>query len=482
MHTHDAHERYLIIDQGGHASRAFVFDARGRRLAAATREIRAHRPDELRAEYDGGALWASIAGAVTQALAAAPGPVAAAGLATQRSNVACWDRTSGEPLGPVISWQDRRAWRTVEALRPYEKTIHERTGLFLTPHYGASKLRWCLDHLPEVRRAHEEGRLGFGPMAAWLAGRLAGGAARAADVVNASRTQLVALEARDWDDGLLHLFGLPRDPLPPVAPNAWGYGSLAAAPEVPLALVTGDQNAALFAYGELDKETAYVNAGTGAFVLRATGARLVRPERLLAGVLHDGGGRVEYVLEGTVNGAGSALAWFAEEYGVEDLTARLGGWLEEVPASPLVFLNGVSGLGSPFWRASFPVRFEGEGGLAEKAVAVVESIVFMLAVNLEEQARYLPASRRIRLTGGLANLDGLAQRLADLSGLPVLRPPGLEATVRGAAFLLAGRPADWGAGGAPDVFEPRPNPALAANYARWQETVEAELDSSAPSS
>ncbi|WP_456414129.1 FGGY family carbohydrate kinase [Oceanithermus profundus] len=475
MHRPETETAFLVVDQGGHASRAIVFDARGRPLAASARAIRAHRPDELRAEYDGAALWAQVAAAVREALAAAPGPLAAAGLATQRSNVACWDRHSGEPLGPVISWQDRRAWRAVEALRAREAWIHERTGLFLTPHYGASKLRWCLDRLPEVRRAHEEGRLGFGPMAAWLAGRLAGGAARAADVVNASRTQLVTLETRDWDEELLRLFGVPRDPLPPVVPNAWGYGSLEAAPEVPLALVTGDQNAALFAYGELDEATAYVNAGTGAFVLRTTGGRRVRAGRLLSGVLHEGGGRVEYVLEGTVNGAGSALAWFEQTYGVEDLTGRLEGWLAQVPVSPLVFLNGVSGLGSPFWRARFPVRFEGEGGLAEKAAAVVESIVFMLAVNLEEQARYLPAPRRIRLTGGLANLDGLAKRLADLTGLVVERPPELEETARGTAFLLAGRPADWEPGGAPDVFEPRANPGLEANYARWRAAVEREL-------
>jgi len=260
-----------------------------------------------------------------------------------------------------------------------------------------------------------------------------------------------------------------------VVSNTWNYGHLAVAPNVPVKLVTGDQNAALFAYGELSEDTAYVNAGTGAFVLRATGGRLVRPERLLAGVLHDGGGRVEYALEGTVNGAGSALDWFAEEYGVKDLTAKLDGWLQEVPASPLIFLNGVSGLGSPFWRANFPTRFIGEGSLAEKAAAVVESIVFMMAVNLEEQARYLPAPKRIRLTGGLANLSGLARRLADLSGLPVLRPPGLEATARGTAFLLAGRPEGWESGGAADVFEPRKNEGLEANFTRWRKAIASEL-------
>ena len=465
---------FLSIDQGGHASRAFVFDARGRLLARGEREIRARRPDPTRAEYEAAELWSSIAGAVAAALDGAPA-LRAAGLATQRSNVACWDRENGAPLGPVLSWQDRRAWRAVEELRPHERLIHERTGLFLTPHYGASKLRWCLDNLPDVGRAHEEGRLGFGPMAAWLAGRLAGEPARGADVVNASRTQLVALKTRDWDDDLLALFGLPKGPLPPVVPNIWGYGALAAAPATPLALVTGDQNAALFAYGEVDGQTAYVNAGTGAFVLRATGERLVRPQRLLSGVLHHGEGAPEYALEGTVNGAGSALAWFAREYGVGDLNERLPAWLDAVPAAPALFLNGVSGLGSPFWAANFPVRFEGRGSLAELAVAVVESIVFMLVVNLEEQARYLPPPERIRLTGGLANLNGLAQRLADLAGVPVLRPAEVEATARGTAFLLAGRPADWDAGGVPDVFEPRSNPALAANYARWRKAVKREL-------
>ena len=35
--------------------------------------------------------------------------VAFAGLATQRSSVVAWDRRTGEPLAPLLSWQDRRA-------------------------------------------------------------------------------------------------------------------------------------------------------------------------------------------------------------------------------------------------------------------------------------------------------------------------------------------------------------------------------------
>ena len=34
--------------------------------------------------------------------------------------------------------------------------VHRATGLFLSPHYGASKLRWALDHLAAVRAAHDD--------------------------------------------------------------------------------------------------------------------------------------------------------------------------------------------------------------------------------------------------------------------------------------------------------------------------------------
>jgi glycerol kinase len=72
MHRPAPDATFLVVDQGGHASRAFVFDARGRALAQATREIRAQRPDALRAEYDGAELWTQLAAAVGEALARPP--------------------------------------------------------------------------------------------------------------------------------------------------------------------------------------------------------------------------------------------------------------------------------------------------------------------------------------------------------------------------------------------------------------------------
>ena len=39
----------------------------------------------------------------------------------------------------------------MEKLRENANRVHQLTGLVLSPHYGASKLRWCLENLREVR-------------------------------------------------------------------------------------------------------------------------------------------------------------------------------------------------------------------------------------------------------------------------------------------------------------------------------------------
>ena len=50
---------------------------------------------------------------------------------------------------------------------------------------------------------------------------------------------------------------------------------------------------------------------------------------------------------------------------------------------------------------------------------------------------------RLRVSGGLSQLDGLCQRLATLSKLTVERMHVSEATARGVAWLAAGQPQGW---------------------------------------
>ncbi|MFP4610062.1 MAG: FGGY family carbohydrate kinase, partial [Thiohalophilus sp.] len=430
---------YLCLDQGGHSSRALVFDRQGRQIATARQPLTATRSDDERVEYPAAALLESLQRCLQeclQQLGAARQRLAGAALATQRANIACWDRTDGTPLSPVISWQDRRHHRWLQQFADRADWIHQRTGLALSPHYGASKLRWCLDNLPAVQQAQRDGHLMLGPMAAWLARQLTREAEARADPVNASRTQLWSLQERDWDPALLALFGIPRTLLPPCVPNLSAYGRLAGADvALPLKLVSGDQAAALYAYGPLRRDTAYINLGTGAFVSRATGAQPLPGAGLLNSLILQDAEQCEYVLEGTVNGAGSALDWLARQQGRDPFTPeQLAAWLNRAHTSLPLFLNGVSGLGAPYWRADFRSRFiGGDGEPGQQAVAVLESILFLLQTNLTCMHRQLTPARRLQVTGGLAHLDSLCQRLADLGQIPVYRPAECEATARGSA-------------------------------------------------
>jgi glycerol kinase len=389
----------------------------------------------------------------------------------------CWDRKTGTALSNVISWQDRRAAAWLDGFASHRRRVHELTGLVLSPHYGASKLRWCLDSLEPVRRARADGRLVCGPLASFLLFRLGHDRVLHADPCNASRTLLWSLSARDWSDELLALFGVPREVLPLCGPNAGNFGVLDVdGRPVPITVCTGDQPAALFAFGTPDPTLAIVNAGTGAFILCATGARALRSPGLLTSLAWDGHTGMRYVLEGTVNGAGSALTLIAEQLGMDPEVAagRVDEWSRST-ATPPLFLNGVSGLGAPYWVSDFPTRFIGDGAPEARMIGVLESIVFLLRRNLDamHEAGLVPVA--LRLTGGLASSEYFSRLLTDLTGLPVDRPQAAEATARGLAFLLANEPA-WSESVRMSRLMPRPDALIQERYGRWLAAMHAELE------
>lgn len=466
---------YLAIDQGGHATRAAVFDADGGMLSYVVVPVATHITGKVRVEQDPDEIVQSVRAAIRLAVRKAgirPPSIRSAGLAAQRSGVVCWDRRTGDALSPVLSWQDRRRGRAFDSLASRAGPIRDRTGLPLSPHYGAAKIRWCLDRLPAVRRALAEGTVACGPLASFLMFRILEEKPLAADPVSAGRTQLWSRRTMDWDPELLRWFGIDRLLLPESVPTRHEFGCLAigAAP-VPLQIATGDQNAMIHASGRSRTDTVYVNLGTGAFALRPFRADPGIPPGLLSYVARRDGRTVEHALEGTVNGAASALLWLERRHRIRHLWHNLPAWLESADEPPLV-LNGVSGLGSPYWISDFRSRFIGTGGPDQRAVAVVESVVFLLCSILNSLGAPSPPVRRIRLSGGLSMLNGLCRRLADLSGLPLLRNPDHEATLRGTASLLAGHPLERaGKVRAANRFNPRRDSALADRYQRWREAM-----------
>jgi glycerol kinase len=484
----------LALDQGGQSSRAVLFDAVGREVASAHVPI-ATRRDGDRVEHDADELARSLLEAAHDASAsplAAGRPIVAAGLATQRSTVCCWDRVDGTALGPAISWQDRRHARWLEEhLGAQAGWIRELTGLPLSPHYGASKLRWCLDELPAVRLALRDERLALGPLASFLLHRLCRERPSVADPANAARTLLYDPALLDWSPALLEAFGVPRECLPRCVGTEHAFGTLALerARPTPLRACSGDQSAALFALGPPAVTTAYVNAGTGAFVQRVVAdPGVAAPRGLLRSVVHatpDDALDATFCHEGTVNGGHAAIEWLRGRVGL-DVTRALATLATHEPDErvSLLFMNGVGGLGAPYWRPDFPVEFVAADGAAvdestsdelERLAAVVDSIAFLLAVNLQAMRRAAPL-QRVVITGGLAGCDYLCEVLADVTGLVVERPALREATARGIAYLAAGQPAQWQPVPVERRFTPRGRDAVVQRYERWRAAVERRVE------
>jgi len=465
---------YLTIDQGGHASRVMAYDGDGEIVASHSEDLTTHTPQAHFVEHDADQLLTAIRTCLQQVvsqLAEKSRYISAVGLATQRSNVVCWDKNTGQALSPVISWQDTRAHQWLADLNLDREDIHKNTGLFPSAHYGASKLRWCLDNLPAVQQALQEQRLCCGPMSSFLVQNLVEQKSLVADPVSASRTLLWHIHRQDWDEHLLTTFGIPLEVLPKCVPTRHAYGDIIVNDQtLPLTVVTGDQSAAMYATGNLQFETAYINTGTGAFVSRPSGYALRYARRLLTSVIFSDQDESQYVMEGTVNGAGSAIEWMQQHQPVDDLWQQLPGWLEAISDPPL-FLNGVSGLASPYWVADFETEYQPDAEPAANYVAVIESIAFLIHANVQEMVKFASPPQQLQISGGFANLDGLCQRLADLTRLPIYRPTECEATTRGLAYLVAARPTHWPENTHGPWFKPQENVVLDSRFLLWEQAM-----------
>lgn len=469
----------LVLDQGGHATRAVVFDENGVTVAEHEVEIGTSHPSPGRVEHDAVKLIASVVECIDRLaaqLGAKTAKVRSAALCTQRSSIVCWSRQTGAPLSPVISWQDTRAADSLKNLSLSEPEIAEITGLPRSPHYGASKLRWCLEHLADVQSARQENDLAFGPLASFIMFDLSRGKTFAVDSCNASRTLLWDIRTGQWSSRLLNAFAIDGALLPTIQPNRYAWCNLQLGEtSVPLTVVTGDQSAVPFAFSDNPVDQLFLNLGTGAFLQRPVAEYLVCAGLLRSILLQDGHNSM-FALEGTINGAGAALSWFADsqEIGEDELFAQLPKWLTN-KANPPFFVNAIGGLAAPFWVADAESGFIGDGDTGEQAVAVIESIAFLVKANLQAMESCIPGVKNIIASGGLAELDGLLQRVADLSGVPVQRSTKLQATAYGGARLanpaLPVLTVD-------DEFVPATDNAIAINslYRKWRKHLQQAID------
>lgn len=421
----------LAIDQGSSATKAVVVSPAGTVLGASRVPVATQASGDGAVEQDPREILASVLAAGAGALRAARAPVAAVGLANQGETVLRWDRSSGEPLGRAISWQDRRAAGVTRALAHAGPRLEEVTGLPLDPYFAAPKMAW-------LRAAGgEEGTIST--IDAWLNRQLTG--AFVTDAATASRTMLLDLEEIRWSTEACDVFGLDPEDQPRIADCDATLGvTRAFGGELPITGAAVDQQAALFGQSCFVPGLAKCTYGTGAFVLATAGGAALRSRaRLAACVAWRLRGRATYCLDGQVYTAGSVVSWL-ERLGLLGAGHALDRHARDpVRRSATVFVPSLAGLAAPFWAP------EARGGWIGLSMAttredLVGAAMDGIAAHVALVVRAMETDfqrplERLRVDGGLSRSSRLMQTQADLLQLPVERYPSEEATALGVAAL-----------------------------------------------
>jgi glycerol kinase len=434
----------LSIDQGTTGTTALIVDRHGSVCGRGYARIEQRYPQPGWVEQDPADIWRKTLQAMEEAKGQAgvnEKQIAAIGIANQRETTILIDKKTGAAIGPAIVWQCRRSAARCDELRGQEiaETICGKTGLVMDAYFSGTKLEWMLDNISGIRAPAERGEVLFANVDTWLIWKLTGGAVHATDVSNASRTMLYNLHSTDWDKELLGVFRIPRAMLPEVRPSSHIFGYTASG--IPIAGVAGDQQAALFGQACFEPGMVKITLGTGAFVLMNTSKNLVHSKHgLITTIAWGTGDGVEYALEGSVFIAGAVVQWLRDELGLISNAAESEKLAREVnDTGGVYFVPAFVGLGAPHWDMYARGTITGlTRGISKSHLvrAALESIAYQVcdvvkAMMADSKLRL----KEIRVDGGAAANNFLAQFQADMLGVKLSRPRWVETTGLGAAYL-----------------------------------------------
>ncbi len=445
----------IALDLGTTAIKAGLLDSRGE-----LGHIVSHAAPHLTVaggRYESDALaYAEVAEAVLAECVALAGGCTTLGLCSQRSSFLIWEQATGQPLTPLISWQDDRGAASCDALRDSEDLIRGLTGLPLAPYYFAPKLRVVLQDNPGWRNRLERGELRAGTLETFLIWRWTGGKHYITDASMAARTLLMDIRRQCRSPELCELFGIPSGILPEIEPSA--ALNLHMDNGLTLQASVGDQSAALIAGIREDQAEALVNLGTGGFVVRYLPEGGTAADGYLSTLVYRDS-RAHVAVEGTLNSIAAALA----PYPVGECRP------EELASDDILCLAEPSGLGAPYLRSGLGLRFsQPVEHLPPRRIAalLLEAVIFRVARILEDFHRD-SALERVYLSGGLSGLACLQQGIVRCVPFEVYRLDQRESSLQGAALLAAGI-ASASHREAARVLVESAGTALPEKYRRWK--------------
>lgn len=479
----------LAIDQGTTNSKAVLVGANGRVIGDASAPVSIRYPQPAWVEQDPIAIWESVRAAMDRCLTDYPNQqIAAIAITNQRESALLWERATGTPLGPCITWQCRRTAPFCQSLaaQGLEPLLRQRTGLTLDPLFSASKMRWLLEQIPDGKARGVEGELCLGTVDSWLLWHLTGGTLHACDMSNASRTQLFNLHTRSWDPELLAIFDIPVEVLPAIYPSSAHYGTTVAEsglpPGIPVAALIGDSHAALYGHAGFQAGAIKATYGTGSSLMTPISTPIISNLGLSTTVAWATQESVAYALEGNISVTGAAVAWLCQLLNLE--VAALEHLAAKVEDSGGVYLvPAFVGLGAPHWHEDARGLITGltrGTSPAHLARATLESIAYQVRDVFDAMQQEAGQPLQVLLAdGGASRNHMLMQFQADTLATPLLRSASPHVSALGAAYLAGLAIGMWAdeteiaaLPRAQERFEPKlDEERRAAGYTGWQRAI-----------
>lgn len=124
--------------------------------------------------------------------------------------------------------------------------------------------------------------------------------------------------------------------------------------EIPIAGIAGDQQAALFGQACFEEGMVKNTYGTGCFVLMNTGEKGIFSENgLLTTIAWEVNGKIEYVLEGSIFVAGSALQWLRDGMRLIKDSSQTETYATRIESTNGVYVvPAFVCLGTPYWDSA----------------------------------------------------------------------------------------------------------------------------------
>lgn len=495
--------RYILaLDEGSSSARAVIFDDLGNPVSEASRAIEAHFPNPGWVELKPADLWNAPRDCITEAMTKAnltTDDIAAVGVTTHRETIVMWDRATGEPVHDAIMWMSKQTDDIIRewSEQGFDDEFRQRTGVRNDSYFSAGKIAWLLRHVPGVRERAERGELAIGTPDVWLLWNLTGGSSHKIEPSAASRTALLNIHRAEWDVELCAMLGIPLSLLPELVSSDAHFGDLApgvlpdsrsgaasAPTPVPVTAILGDQQAGLFGQACLEAGSSKNTFGTAGVLTANVGSKPAIMAGMSSSAAWKIGDDVTYEAEGVVFHSGQTIQWLRDKLRLFSSTDEVEQLARQVENNGGVYVvPAFSGLCDPHWDRDVRAAIMGltlSTGVEHIARASIESLAYQTRDNVERLVAGGIAIPQLRVDGGATRNNLLCQFQADILGVPVARPVGLERTVLGIAHLAGVRLGFWNVHDIADrwslerLFEPQMSADQRESlYTGWQNAVRA---------